>query len=71
MTKETFKCINSSLGDTNASTKVRNMITRKKLSKHFDLKYADAMESTPEMRALKSKLRDAQCNRMNFQQQKS
>ena len=31
----------------------------KKAHKHFDLKHVDAMESTPEMRALKLKLGDA------------
>ena len=50
------KCINSSIDDPNISTILQNMIMSEKVSKNFDLKHTDAIESVPEIDNLKKKL---------------
>ena len=56
---EVCKCITSYFNHANVSTIVQNVMTSKKVSKHFDSKNTDAMESVTETENLKLELGDA------------
>ena len=66
MMKETCKCINSSINDTNVYTIVRSMKESKRVSKHFDLKHVDSIESNAEIANLNQALVDDPRHRRNF-----